>query len=94
MTTAAAFRLRVEGIFDLTGRGTAIVGAVLQGVVSVGDRLRIEDQEHGLIAECVAIDFAPQAPRTKTDGLQRVGLIVPSWSKADVVEGDVLVTVI
>lgn len=93
MTSAEPFRLRVEGVFDISERGTAVLGPILEGEVSIGDRLAVEGREAGPLAICIWIDAAPRAPKTMEDGLPRVGLIVPAWSKDDVGEGDVLVAV-
>jgi hypothetical protein len=57
----------------------------------VGDVLAIQGREAGPHAPVVWVDAAPRAPRTQEDGLPRVGLVVPAWSKDDVAEGDVLV---
>lgn len=80
-------------MFDISGRGTAVLGPILGGEVSIGDLLAVEGREAGPRATCVAIDAAPRALRTLEDGLARVGLIVPGWSREDVLEGDVLVAV-
>ena len=34
-----AFRLEIEDVFSITGRGTVVTGTVASGQVSVGDRL-------------------------------------------------------
>ena len=93
MSQEERFRLRVEGVFDITGRGTAVLGPIIDGVLTIGDVLVVEGREDGPNAQCVAIDAAPRAPQTLVDGLPRIGLKVPAWSKEDVSEGDFLVTV-
>ncbi|HXH80426.1 hypothetical protein [Nocardioides sp.] len=91
MTAAESFRLRVEGVFDLSERGTTVLGPILAGEVSIGDVLAVEGRETGPRATCVGIDAAPRMLRTMKDALPRVGLTVTAWSRDDVAEGDVLV---
>ena len=93
MTLTAPFRLLVEGVFHVSERGTGVIGPILGGEVSIGDVLAVECRETGPQAPIVWIDAAPRAQRTLEDGLPRVGLIVPAWSKDDVSEGDVLIAV-
>ena len=93
MAHVEQFRLRIEGVFNISGRGTAVLGPILSGAVSIGDVLVIEGREDRASARCVAIDAAPRALRTLEDGLPRVGLVVPAWTRDDVFEGDVLIAV-
>lgn len=92
MADVEQFRLLVEGVFDVTGRGTAAVGQILSGVVRRGDRVAVEGRG-SQPAECVWIDAAPRVLKTLEDGRPRVGLFVPSWTTSDAHEGDVLVVV-
>jgi translation elongation factor EF-Tu-like GTPase len=84
------FRLEVEGVFDITGRGTAVLGPLLGGDLRVGDVVCIESR-NDLRSPVVAIDCAPRAPKTLEDGKTRVGLVVPAFSQDDLKPGDVLV---
>jgi translation elongation factor EF-Tu-like GTPase len=93
MTVAEPFRLQVEDVFNISGRGTALLGLILEGEVSVGELLAVEGREAGPLATCEGINAAPRVSKTLDDGLPRVGLMVPAWSKDDIAEGDVLVTV-
>lgn len=92
MTSNAPFRLLVEGVFHISERGTAVIGPILDGEFSIGDVLTVEGRATAPQAAITWIDAAPRALRTLGDGLPRVGLLVPSWSKDEVSEGDIPIT--
>lgn len=93
MTSAVSFRLRVESVVNISGCGTAVLGPILGGELSIGDVLAVEGREAGPRATCVGFDAAPRVLRTFEDALPRVALLVPAWSTNDVAAGDVLVAV-
>jgi GTPase len=58
MTTTAAFRALIKRSFELTGRGTVVSVDVLEGVVTVGDRLALPMRDGtSRIVEVHAVDF-------------------------------------
>lgn len=87
--THAPFRLPVDRVFSIPGRGTVITGTVVSGAVKVGDPLVLlpgdrpvkvrELQRHGV------------ADKTAYAG-DRVALNVPSLSQEDVSRGSVVVS--
>ena len=82
------FRLRVRDVFDLSGRGTAVVGFIESGEVSVGDELRVEGS--AAAATVAAVEGVRDAAWTP-DLPPPVGLVVPAFSLGDLRPGDVLV---
>lgn len=90
MTSVEPFRMRVEGVFALAGRGTVVVGVILRGAVSIGDELTVVGRSEEKRAAVIAIDPAPRDLRMLEDGLSHVGLLVSAWSVGDVREADVV----
>jgi translation elongation factor EF-Tu-like GTPase len=84
------FRLRVEQAFNVSGRGTAVFGVIEQGVLHVGDEVRLMRGDNGPVAVCVGIDAAPRYSREQ-DQPFKVGLILPALDAADVHVGDLIV---
>ena len=85
------FRLRVEQSFKITGRGTTVFGVIEQGVLHVGEEVRlVRGDSGGPVAVCLGIDAAPRYVRD--DGQPyKIGLIVPAFDAADVHAGDLIV---
>ena len=74
--------------FDLTDRGTAVVGYIESGEVRVGDRLRVERSgEATTVASVEGVLDAGWTPGTPAP----VGLLVPDLRPHDVRDGDFLV---
>jgi len=80
------FRLTVDDVFSIRGRGTVMTGEVEVGSVRVGDQVWVADRPG------VRIDGI-EAFRKKLDEAetgQTVGLLLTSLSKDDVNRGDVI----
>ncbi|WP_125569856.1 hypothetical protein [Nocardioides baekrokdamisoli] len=86
----SVFRLRVDGVFEARRRGTVVVGEIVTGEISVGDFVAVENRDIAP-TKVVGIDPAPRIPDAAGQSFQRVGLLVPGWSKTDVTLGDILV---
>ncbi|WP_327139032.1 hypothetical protein [Nocardia sp. NBC_01327] len=87
------FRFLVDSVFTITGRGTAVIGVIEAGTVSIGDLLRVikADGKPGPAATCRAIEGVYRAGRNPGDPAP-VGLIVPELQKNDLAPGDLLIT--
>lgn len=84
------FRIVVEDVFSITGRGTVITGRVQSGCVAVGDivTLRRLDGSAREVAVCGIEMFRRMLDRAvKGDN---VGLLLQGLTKSDVGKGDVL----
>ena len=88
---ADLFRFRIDGVFAITGRGTAVAGFIEQGAVRAGDRLRlISDGTEGAVVVCRSVEFADQ-PGWRPGDPVTVGLIVPDLPGHDAAHIDMLV---
>lgn len=90
--TAARFRFRIDHIFTITGRGTAVIGFIEQGVVRTGDRLRLVcgDGAEGPAVVCTSVDV-PRKVGWRPGDPVAVGLLVPDLGRHDAVRGDILI---
>jgi translation elongation factor EF-Tu-like GTPase len=88
---AGRFRFRIEDVFSITGRGTAVAGFIEQGAVRAGDHLRLirSDGTEGPVVVCRSVEFADRSGWRPGDPVT-VGLIVPGLSGHDAARGDVL----
>lgn len=88
---ADGFRFKIDDVFAITGRGTAVAGFIEQGAVLAGDRLRLlrSDGTEGPVVVCRSVEFADR-PGWRPGDPVTVGLIVPDLSGHDAARGDVL----
>ncbi|MFZ4894046.1 EF-Tu/IF-2/RF-3 family GTPase [Plantibacter sp. Mn2098] len=88
---AAPFRLIVEDVFVITGRGTVATGTVQSGRVAVGDRLTASDPDGGNPVQ-LRVTGIEAFRRTLTVGAagDHIGLLLGNTPKADLARGRVL----
>lgn len=89
---AGDFRITVEDVFSITGRGTVIVGKVESGSVSVGDTVKILDSNgyEKQITTVTGIEMFRKLLNTATVG-DNVGLLLRGVDRNAVKRGDVIV---
>ncbi|GAB4589251.1 EF-Tu/IF-2/RF-3 family GTPase [Nocardia sp. IFM 10818] len=89
-TAAAPFRMTIEGVFTITGRGTVVAGTVEQGAVSVGDDVEIIGAADVLLTRIRAIDFV-RCPRTDAQARPNtLGLLLEGVHKDHIAVGDIV----
>lgn len=88
---ADRFRFRIDAVFTITGRGTAVSGFIEPGAVRAGDRLRLirGDGSEGPVVVCRSVEFVDRSGWRPGDPVT-VGLIVPDLSGPDAGRGDML----
>ncbi len=80
------FRMTVSDVFFIRGRGTVVTGQVADGVVRVGDQVRIND---GGPVEVQGIEaFRKMLEQAKAG--DNIGLLLRGIEREDVKSGDVL----
>jgi translation elongation factor EF-Tu-like GTPase len=79
------FRMTVDDVFSITGRGTVATGKVELGPLRVGDKVRINE-------ETVRVDGIEAFRKTleEADAGDNVGLLFGKLSKNKVQRGDVI----
>ncbi len=84
------FRITVEDVFSITGRGTAITGQVEAGSVTKGDKVmlrRVDGSSREVIV--TGIEMFRKLLDTAKQG-DHVGLLLGGLEKRDVGRGDIL----
>lgn len=92
MSDDEQLRFVVKGAFNLTSRGTSVVGHIETGWVVVGDRLRVVrvDGELGPTAECTGVGRLRVASWEPGQPVP-MAVLLPALQVSDIREGDVLV---
>ena len=90
-TYGAGFRLTVEDVFSIRGRGTVVTGRIESGTVQKGDTLRqTRTDGTGRDVEVNGIEMFRKVTDQATAG-DNVGLLLADLGRDDIGAGDVLV---
>lgn len=90
VSAATGFRMTVEDVFAITGRGTVITGRVEAGTIKIGNSVRLTRVDG--TARDVEVNGI-ETFRKKLDAASagdNVGLLLRAITKADIARGDVL----
>jgi elongation factor Tu len=80
------FRMTVDGVFAIRGRGTVVAGVVEEGTVRVGDQVSIGD---GFSVRVDGIEVSRQVA-AQADAGEKAGLLFTDLDKASVMRGQVV----
>ena len=83
------FRLVVEDVFFITGRGTVVTGTIDTGSVSVGETVSIQTAAGTLSSTVGGVEAFSKRLSTASAG-ENVGLVLEGVSRDAVNRGDVL----
>jgi translation elongation factor EF-Tu-like GTPase len=88
---ADRFLFRIDAVFTIAGRGTAVSGFIEHDAVRAGDRLRLirADGTEGPVVVCRSVEFVDRSVWRPGDPVT-VGLIVSDLSGHDAGRGDTL----
>jgi len=89
MSSDPGFRLVIQDVFSIRGRGTVVTGSVENGTVSSGDRLRLHHGGAERFAIVQGIEMNQSMASQASSG-DLVGLLLQNVEKKDVQRGDVL----
>ena len=90
VTPSFAFRITVEDVFTITGRGTVIVGRVESGSVRVGDTVTLQ-RTNGFTRDVVVVGIEKfRKMLNVAQAGENVGILLKNLSKADISKGDIL----
>lgn len=87
---AEKFRMVVEDVFTITGRGTVVTGKIASGTVAVGDTVMLRRQD-GSSREVMitGIEMFRRVLNTAVKG-DNVGLLMRGMERGEVGRGDIL----
>ena len=90
--SAGPFRLPIQDVFSITGRGTVVTGTVDTGRISVGDRIGIRHADGSRTEVTVAGLEAFQATLRSAGPGEHIGVLLEPLGRDDVAMGDILET--
>jgi elongation factor Tu len=90
MPTDPAFRMTVDDVFSIRGRGTVATGRIAQGTLNVGDTVLIVRPGFAQAAVVTGIEMFSQTTSTGQAG-DNVGVLLRDVGKDEIQRGDVLV---
>src|SRR5438445_11754534 len=89
MPTDPAFRMTVQDVFSIKGRGAVVTGQIKSGTLSVGDEIQIQRQ--GAIKKTVVSGLEmSRKVVTRAQVGDKVGVLLKDIGKPEVERGDVL----
>lgn len=88
-TAPGSFRLVVEDVFSITGRGTVVTGTVDAGTVAVGDRVTIANPAGTRVSTVTGIEMFKKRATTAGPG-DNIGLLLDGIGRADIDRGAVI----
>ena len=88
---AAPFRMTVQDVFSIHGRGTVVTGTVERGAVRVGDRFFIVGQAGRVPARVDGLEKFRSVLTSARAGDQ-IGLLIRGVTRDQVFPGDILIS--
>lgn len=85
------FSLIVDGVFNITGRGTIITGHVQEGCIQKDDKLKLVSENQTIKTQCVYVEKFRKVVKKAEKG-EHIGICVFNVSKADVQIGMLLIS--
>ena len=89
MTTDPAFRMTVQDVFSIKGRGTVVTGRIESGTLTVGDEIQIQGKSSNKTTLVAGIEIFRKVI-TRAQVGDNVGVLLKDIGKQDVQQGDVL----
>jgi elongation factor Tu len=86
------FRMTIEDVFTIRGRGTVVTGRVEYGTLNVGDQVQIQGQMGVKTTVVTGIETFRKSIRQASAG-DNVGVLLQGVTRDDVQRHDVLVGV-
>jgi elongation factor Tu len=85
-----SFRMNIEDVFAIRGRGTVVVGQIESGTLQIGDVVKIETQVDTLETIVTGIEKFRRRLKQASAG-ENVGVLLRDVAKEDLQRGDVLI---
>ena len=90
MPSDPQFRMFVQDVFHVRGRGTVVTGSVDHGALAVGDVVELRGPGYARMVEIAAIERY-RRPVDQAVAGELVGLVLKEIGKDEVQRGDLLV---
>ena len=89
MPTDPTFRMIVQDVFYIKGRGTVVIGKIESGTVTVGDEIRIQGKSSGKTVIVAGVEVQRKVT-TRAQSGDNAGVLLKDIGKEDVQQGDLL----
>ena len=89
MQSDSSFRMTIQDVFAIRGRGTVVIGQVESGVLQIGDVVKIETQVDTIETIVTGIEKFRRRLKQASAG-ENVGVFLRDVAKEDLQRGDVL----
>lgn len=89
MPTDLTFRMTVQDVFSIKGRGTVITGRIESGTITVGNEIRIQGKSSSKITVVTGVEVRRKVTAHAQTG-DDVGILLKDIGKEDVQQGDLL----
>lgn len=89
MPTNPTFRMTVQEVFSIKGRGTVVTGRIESGTITVGDEIRIQGKSSSKTTVVAGVE-AKRKVVTFAQAGDEVGVLLRDIGKEDIQQGDVL----
>lgn len=89
MSADPSFRMTVQDVFTIKGRGTVVTGKIESGKLNVGDEIQIQRQGSSKKAVVTGIEAFRKQQNQAQMG-DNIGVLLRDIGKQDVQSGDVL----
>jgi elongation factor Tu len=89
MSEHSDFRMAIEDVFYIRGRGTVVTGIISQGTIKAGDFIRLNRDDYERQVQVTDIEVFLRRTDSAGEG-ERVGIFLADLAKEEVSRGDVL----
>jgi len=89
MSTDPFFRMTVEDVFSIKGRGTVVTGKIESGTIKVGDEIAIQGKNGEKRTIVTGVEMFRKTMSQANAG-DNVGILLKDVGKQDVQRGDVI----
>lgn len=89
MPTNPTFRMTVQEVLTIKGRGTVLIGQIENGTISVGDEIRIQGKDSDKTIAVTGLEVSRKRVTTAQTG-DNVGVLLKDIDEIDVQQGDIL----
>ena len=89
MPTDPTFRMTVQDVFSIKGRGTVVTGRIGSGTVAVGNEIRIQGKSSSKTAVVSGVEVLRKVTSQAQAG-DDAGILLKDIGKEDVQSGDIL----
>ncbi len=91
MPTDSFFRMTVQDVFNIKGRGTVVTGRIETGTIKVGDEISVQGRNGEKRTIVSGLEMFRKTMDQASAG-DNVGLLLKNTDRSDVQKGDVLLS--